>query len=205
MTVKTVYLYDAATGEYAGTYDAQESPLEPGVFVRPEKSLDDAPPPLAANQTAVAVNGVWVVSPDFRKTPLYSTVDGSPLEITGIGPMPANATETPRPPGTKWDNGAWVEDFAAMAATELAKFRNDRKEMFAVIAGMGWAASATNDTATETKLLAFREGLKDLPEWPAVVAATTHAGLKAAMVARYKTLTGALPVAVRDDFKKLMP
>lgn len=93
--------------------------------------------------------------------------------------------------------------FEEAKATELAKFRNDRKEMFSVIVGMGWAASEAGDTTTVTKLLAFREGLKDLPDWPAVVAATTHLGLKQAMAARYKTLTDALPAAVKADFKKL--
>ncbi len=91
----------------------------------------------------------------------------------------------------------------ALKVAELNKFRSDRKEMFAVIAGMGWAASATADTVTQTKLLTFREGLKDLPEWPAVASATTHAELKAAMAARYKTLTDALPAAIKADFKKL--
>ncbi len=93
--------------------------------------------------------------------------------------------------------------YAAVRDIELSKFRTDRKEMFSVIVGMGWAASESGDTATVTKLLAFREGLKDLPEWPAVMAATTHAGLKSAMSARYKTLVGALPEAIKLDFVKL--
>lgn len=37
--MKTVHLYDPATGEYGGIYDAQESPLEPGVFLTPDASL----------------------------------------------------------------------------------------------------------------------------------------------------------------------
>jgi len=93
--------------------------------------------------------------------------------------------------------------FETLKAGELAKFRHDRKEMFSVIVGMGWAASETGDTVAVTKLLAFREGLKDLPDWPAVVAATTHTGLKTAMAARYKTLTDALPAAIKADFKNL--
>jgi len=93
--------------------------------------------------------------------------------------------------------------FETVKINELGKFRTDRKEMFAVIVGMGWAARENGDDATVTKLLAFREGLKDLPDWPAVVAATTHAGLKTAMAARYKTLTDALPAAIKNDFKNL--
>lgn len=93
--------------------------------------------------------------------------------------------------------------FEVLKTAEMTKFRNDRKEMFSVIVGMGWAASENGDTTAVTKLLAFREGLRDLPEWPAVVAAVTHAGLKTAMAARYKTLTDALPAAIKADFKKL--
>lgn len=119
---------------------------------------------------------------------------------------PAGSIEVPtqRPDASSvWNGSTWVADFAPLKAQELAKFRNDRKEMFSVIVGMGWAASESGDTTAVTKLLAFRKGLKDLPEWPAVVAATTHAGLKTAMAARYKTLTDALPAAIKADFKKL--
>lgn len=94
-------------------------------------------------------------------------------------------------------------NFEVLKKAELDKFRTDRKEMFSVIVGMGWAAGENNDTATVTALLAFREGLKDLPTWPAVVAATTHIGLKTAMAARYKTLNDALPAAIKAGFKNL--
>lgn len=43
MNAKTVYQYDLA-GLYAGQTDADESPLEPGVFLIPARCVEVAPP-----------------------------------------------------------------------------------------------------------------------------------------------------------------
>lgn len=43
MTAKTVYQYDHA-GRYAGTTTADESPLEPGVYLYPARTTELAPP-----------------------------------------------------------------------------------------------------------------------------------------------------------------
>ncbi len=94
-------------------------------------------------------------------------------------------------------------EFDKEKAIELAKFRADRREMFALIGDMGFIALATNDAATAAALVVFRQGVADLPAWPAVVAATTIEGLKAAMSARYKSLTNALPTNVKLMFKEL--
>lgn len=94
-------------------------------------------------------------------------------------------------------------DFDAVRTVELGKFRADRRAMFALIGDMGFVSIATSDTATRDALVAFRQGLLDFPAWPAIVAATTPATLKAAMKARYKTLTDALPLSVRAMFKEL--
>ncbi len=94
-------------------------------------------------------------------------------------------------------------EFDKEKAIELAKFRADRREMFALIGDMGFVALAQGDQATADALLAFRLGVKDLPAWPAVVAATTLIQLKSAMAARYKSLTNALPASIKSDFKEL--
>lgn len=59
--MKTVHLYDPATGQYGGTYEAQESPLEPGVFLTPDASTDVAPPPILDGQWVRFDRGQWVV------------------------------------------------------------------------------------------------------------------------------------------------
>lgn len=93
--------------------------------------------------------------------------------------------------------------FEQVKEVELAKFRADRRAMFALIGDMGFIAVATEDIATRDALVALRQGLLDYPAWPAIVAATTPATLKSAMKARYKTLTDALPVSVKAMFKEL--
>lgn len=60
--MKTVYLFDAETGAYAGTYEAQESPLEPGVFIMPKASVTVAPPAFNAQSHAARWSGsAWVI------------------------------------------------------------------------------------------------------------------------------------------------
>lgn len=44
MKTKTVYQYDVA-GRYLGEAEADESPLEPGVYHLPARTTEQAPPP----------------------------------------------------------------------------------------------------------------------------------------------------------------
>ena len=57
---KTVYLFDQQTGEFKGTYDAQESPLEPGVFIVPICSTESEPLAAMDGQSIRFVDGAWV-------------------------------------------------------------------------------------------------------------------------------------------------
>lgn len=59
---KTVYLYDPVTLAPTAPYDAQESPLEPGVFITPVYCVD-IPPPAAGPNQRVFFDGVsgWVI------------------------------------------------------------------------------------------------------------------------------------------------
>lgn len=63
MTTKTVYLFDAISGEYSGTYEAQESPVQPGSFIVPTSSTDIPPPSLQIGEKAVFSNSAWNVIP----------------------------------------------------------------------------------------------------------------------------------------------
>ena len=49
MKTKTVYQYDIA-GVYIGQTDADESPLEPGVFLIPARCVEVAPPEPSGDQ-----------------------------------------------------------------------------------------------------------------------------------------------------------
>jgi len=88
---KTVYLFDPLTGIYTGTYGAQESPEESGVFITPTYSTPIAPPPLTANQAAVftVATNSWSVVSDYRDQIMYDQVTGAAVLIDAIGPLPA--------------------------------------------------------------------------------------------------------------------
>lgn len=83
--MKPFYLFDAASGEYQGIYEAQESPLEPGSHIAPVNSTDIAPTALSANQAAVFANGAWSIVPDFRGQTWFDKTTGEPAEITALG------------------------------------------------------------------------------------------------------------------------
>jgi hypothetical protein len=90
MNTKLVHLYDGTTGEYKGDYSAQESPLEPGVFIEPEHSTYLALPAVAANQTAVFGSGAWSVVPDFRGQTWFDKVTGAQTIIEVLGAPASN-------------------------------------------------------------------------------------------------------------------
>jgi hypothetical protein len=59
---KIVYLYDPSTRVFKGTYEAQESPLEPGEFIVPVYCTDTPPPALTTGQWAfLDGNNSWIV------------------------------------------------------------------------------------------------------------------------------------------------
>lgn len=100
-----VYKFDENTGEYLGEYQSQKSPLEPGKWLDDiPNTLKVAPPPTAKNEVACAVDGAWVVKPDFRGT--WYKPDGSTVEITELDVLPAqdwSLTEPPLSVAKVWD------------------------------------------------------------------------------------------------------
>lgn len=79
---KTVYLFDG-TGKFVERYDAQESPLEPGVFLTPVLSTEIAPPPFEDGQQALFLAGTWVIEdiPNPEPDPVPDPVP-LPLAVT---------------------------------------------------------------------------------------------------------------------------
>lgn len=90
MSTKTVYLFDAITGESLGAYPASASPLEPGIYLEPVCSTPVAPPTLVANQVAVFAAGTWSIVPDFRGQTVYDQTTGAASVVANRGPLAAN-------------------------------------------------------------------------------------------------------------------
>ena len=57
-----IYHYNPDTGIYVGEGVADESPLEPGVWMIPANSVTTAPPDAGENQFIVFNNGNWEVN-----------------------------------------------------------------------------------------------------------------------------------------------
>lgn len=122
------------------------------------------------------------------------TLSGHVLEIsTGllILPLPGNPEfegylawvgqgNTPAPiPESEW-RPAVLADFKVRRETYLNR-----------IAGLRLEAMDANDTAFAQACKDFRQGLLDLPDWPAVVAATSKQEMEQAIFLRYRELVAA--------------
>lgn len=58
-----IYHYHPLTFEYVGTGYADESPLEPGVYLVPANTTQATPPPSVAGSIRRFVGGAWVTEP----------------------------------------------------------------------------------------------------------------------------------------------
>ena len=119
---KAIYSYEKETGVFMSESAADESPLEPGVYLIPAFATDVKPPETNAHESAVFKNGAWATVPDWRGVALYSTADGSAVSANlGDTLESLGATDLPRPDAQHvWKDGAWTLDAALQAAAEAA-------------------------------------------------------------------------------------
>ena len=110
-----IYHYHPFTGEYLGEADADESPLEKGVYLIPAYATDIAPQMAGKNKTPVFSEGKWAVRDDFRGSVFYDTATGERHELSAIGEAP-DPSWTNKTPGenTVWDGNSWVQDISAL-------------------------------------------------------------------------------------------
>lgn len=81
-----VYQTDAQ-GFYSGPVEADESPLEPGVFLIPAGAKTIAPPPLEAGKRARWVNGAWaLVDATTQPPPGLTPEEELAIEREGMQP-----------------------------------------------------------------------------------------------------------------------
>lgn len=59
--MKKIHHYSEATGEYLGTSDAFESPLEPGVYLIPAFATDIDLPEFVPGKALVFADGAWTL------------------------------------------------------------------------------------------------------------------------------------------------
>ncbi|MEW5713918.1 hypothetical protein AB1462_16350 [Pseudomonas sp. SB113] len=115
MSSKTVYQTDHM-GLYVGPANAQESPLEPGVFLIPGGCVEVAPPDAPEGKIQSWNGRRWQLLDYFNGLIVYNTNTGEPLTLTGAGPIPNGYTLSRPQPGQVWKNGRWVDDLDTVLA-----------------------------------------------------------------------------------------
>jgi hypothetical protein len=68
-----IFHYHPETGEYLGQGVADESPLEPGVWLIPAKATNTAPPAVADHEQAVWTGKAWETQPIPEPEPEITT------------------------------------------------------------------------------------------------------------------------------------
>lgn len=174
-----------ADGYFIGGVVADESPLEPGVFLIPGGAIDIEPPEARAGMRfKPAQDATWIEEEDHRNEVLYLITDGAPYQLgrdvsgqtySGAGPLPPWLTSEQRPgPFHKWVSGAWVFDEAAQVEAEISAERAWRDAESARIAWVRERHRDELDADLETslrkaqfaELLGYIQSLRDWPKDP---------------------------------------
>lgn len=114
-TTKTVY-QTSQLGLFTGITEADESPLEPGVFLIPGGCVETAPPSIPEHKAAHWNGQAWTLVDYHDGLVVYSITNAEPLTITGMGPIPSGYTVKQPGPDQVWKNGEWVDDTTAVLA-----------------------------------------------------------------------------------------
>lgn len=120
----TCYSFEPFSGEYNGSFEFMTL-IGSGI---PASSTLIEPPPYNTGKAVVFNNGMWDVFEDHRNEMVYSTVDGSELKITVIGPYPENITAyKPNSPYDVWDGDKWVIDMDAKKQGDIVDANATKK------------------------------------------------------------------------------
>lgn len=116
MKTKTVYQTNPL-GLYVGPVQAEESPLEPGVFLVPGGCVETPPPPETEFKIACWINPEWQLLDYFGGVTVYNVHTAEPLTIDQVGPLPNGYTL--KKPGAHqvWKHGQWVDDLHAVISS----------------------------------------------------------------------------------------
>lgn len=143
--MKIVYLFDELTGEYKGEYIAQQSPLEPDVYIEPVHSTALQPLPIAQGKYNHFDGKKWTLKDDTRGVwylPNRTTVEVNDLSEV-IDPT-WSRTEPPLTPS----------ELSAIAALE-AKAAKDAALNAITVTTVSGKAFDGNETARTNMLSAI--------------------------------------------------
>lgn len=115
MTDKLVYQTDHL-GIFMGTVTADESPLEPSVYLIPGGCVETPPPAIPEHKAAWWNGQGWLLVDYLGGVIVYSTETGEPRTLEGFEPLPSGYTMKKPGPNQIWKNGAWVDNIDAVLA-----------------------------------------------------------------------------------------
>lgn len=131
MTTKTVYQTNYL-GLYVGPVEADESPLEPGVFLLPAGCVEMPPPPAPEFKIACWISPDWHLLDYFGGLVVYNVQTREPMTIDQVGPLPNGYTLKKPAPHQVWKSGQWVDDLHAVLtslhAAKLAGFEQHHQD-----------------------------------------------------------------------------
>lgn len=105
-----IYNYHPEYKTYVGSSLADESPLEPGVFLIPAHATDIEPPTCESNQIQIFNGTSWNIIEDKRGT-YYSTQTQQVIENTNPMKAPENATKEVPPEVTEGYKLTWNDEW----------------------------------------------------------------------------------------------
>lgn len=115
-----IYNYND-NGDFIGTETAQESPLEPGVYLIPANATDIPAPTVEAGKVARFLNGTWsssdpIIPPDLDVEEIVYTFDPAKgniwvgTSVTENGVLPDNSTLIEPPSTNARSDSYWLPD-----------------------------------------------------------------------------------------------
>lgn len=123
-----IFNYHPKTAEYLGSENADESPLEPGVFLIPAFATSSPPPEkVPVGLVSIWTGEEWEIVPDHRGA-VYWTAEGEKIEIIKPGEVVPDDGLLEKPD---------LRTEAEIAAAEsAAKIESIRDQLFEVFAGL---------------------------------------------------------------------
>ena len=118
---QTIYNYDPITRIFTGEAQADESPLEPGVYLIPAHATTDAVPQTPEGKLARRLldNSGWELIDDVRGT--WYDADGQPVEVSALDADVSQLTREAPPDATyKLVNGKFEQCPDKVAAAKKA-------------------------------------------------------------------------------------
>jgi hypothetical protein len=206
----TIFNFDPVTRIFSGQSLADESPLEPDVWLMPASSTLIEPPVAAPDHVAVFGESLaWQLVPDRRGT--WYNSDGYAVEISSATASVAGLMRTAQPSADHViEADQWVLSaakvaarFAAYKAVQFKAIREQREIMLNRLVAIAFVAQGTGDSATVAACLTARQALLDLTKHPSLASATTEAALKTAYKSVYGAIVAATPAAIRSIYADL--